>query len=401
MRLSPFKQARSCHSRRGDGWLLPFVLFAALLTFLAQLSACSVTPSAKRALYAIPPLQLPSGSATVEDARSLISSPDLFALDAPMRKFLDDYVGDVVRDRQRMMMLHRAIRGSATLGLDYDSAVGGTAQEVFHRGTANCLGYATLFIALARAMGLNAGYQWLEVRPQWTQRGERVLVSLHVNVAIRIGRRERFMIDIEPPPSRDVTGSRALSDADGLALYHSNLAMEALAEDDLREAWLQTVRALQLSPELAHLWVNLGAIYRVAGQHRAAEDSYHQALALNPLEHSAMNNLVVLLELEGRETERRMWEKRVENYRDDNPYYHAWLGDRAAETEDWSRARQAYERALDLAPGDSRVLYALGTTWEKLGRRGKAAEFIERAMEKATLRSEIEGYAAHLEQLRS
>ena len=51
----------------------------------------------------------------------------------------------------------------------------------------------------------------------------------------------------------------------------STIAMEALAKEELERAWINAVRALQISPAIAHLWVNLGAIYRHAGQHRAAQ----------------------------------------------------------------------------------------------------------------------------------
>ena len=43
-----------------------------------------------------------------------------------------------------------------------------------------------------------------------------------------------------------------------------------------------------------------------------------------------MNNLVVLYDMDSRLAERDHWEERVANYRDANPYYHAWMGDEAA-----------------------------------------------------------------------
>ena len=149
----------------------------------------------------------------------------------------------------------------------YDPEAGGTARDAFHRGTANCLSYASLFVALAREAGLDADYQWLEVSPRWMRDGERVTVRLHVNVLVKLGQGEQFMVDIDPLESRDIAGSRQISDTDALALYHSNIAMNALADEHTEEAWLQAVRALQLSPGTAHLWVNLGAVYRFNGQH--------------------------------------------------------------------------------------------------------------------------------------
>lgn len=372
-------------------WLVPL--------FALHLAACTSLSPPQRRVSDISPLELDGHSLAVEEVAARVSTPDLLAMDADMRDFVMRYAGGSSTERQRLYSLHRAVRGPATLGVEYDALASGSARDVFHRGTANCLSYATLFVAMAREAGLDAGYQWLEVRPQWTRDGERVLVRLHVNVAVRIGRRQEYMVDIDPLESRDISASHRLSDTDAEALYHSNLAMRALGDDELETAWLQGVRALQLSPQLAQLWVNLGAIYRRAGQHRAAEASYLYALDLDPWEWSAMNNLVVLYTLEGNVAERERWDRRVAGHREANPYYHAWLGDQAADEGNWPEARDNYRRALELAPADSRLLYALGQAHEQLGEPGEALDLVRRAMQTATLRTDVEAYSNYLESL--
>lgn len=371
--------------------------FAILLTL--PLLACSTSHSTTRFVSQLAPLQLGNQLVAVEEVENRAPTPDMLALNEEMREFVQRYTGDIHHDRERLMMLHRAIRGSATLGMQYDAQAQGTAQEVFHRGSANCLSYATLFVALAREAGLNADYQWLEVRPQWTRQGERVMVRRHVNVVIRLPRNERFMVDINPLPSRDIAGSAEIRDVDAQALYHSNIAMEALAEGDTEQAWLQGVRALQLSPRLAHLWVNLGVIYRSNGQHEEAERSYLYALQLAPGERSAMNNLVVLYGMEGRTDERNYWEQRVEKYRAANPYYHAWLGDQSAADEDWQQAVRFYKRAVSLSPQESQLLYALAQSHAQLGESEIALVYLQRAIDFATARSEIAGYQLQLNTL--
>ena len=313
-------------------WLGPGGRVVSVVLTGAMLLACSSSYHASTLLVSnLAPLQLDEHIVEVGDVHTRAPTPDLLAVDQNMKAFVQRYTEDVSQERARLMMLHRAIKGSATLGVRYDSQADGTARDAFYRGSANCLTYATLFIALAREAGLDANYQWSEVSPQWTRNKERVLVRLHVNVRVRAGKREQYMVDIDPLESRDIAGSRQISDTDALALYHSNIAMDALAAGDTEQAWLQGVRALQLSPDTPHLWVNLGAVYRFNGQHKDAEQSYLYALQLDPEERSAMNNLVVLYGIEGRTVEREYWELRVARYRDANPYYHVWLGDEAAE----------------------------------------------------------------------
>ena len=389
------------HSRyppRPDRHALASLVVLLLSVFLA---GCASSARHSRSVADLAPLHLPGQTLPVAAVAQRVHTPDLLATDQDMRDFVARYTGEVRNERQRLNMLHRAIIGRGSLGMEYDPLAGGDAREVFHRGSANCLSYASLFVALAREAGLDASYQWLEVRPQWTRLGERIMVRLHVNVAVALRSGDQYMVDIDPLPSRDIAGSRRISDRDAEALYHSNIAMEALADEDLTEAWLQAVRALQLSPQIPHLWVNLGAIYRMAGQHREAEGSYLYALQLDPWDRSAMNNLVVLYGMEGREKDRSYWERQVAVYRDNNPYYHAWLGDQAGERGDWQQALAHYEEALQLLPDDSAMLYATGMLYYRMDELEQASGYLQRAIETATLRSDIDSYELQLEAVKN
>ncbi|MFT4519361.1 MAG: Flp pilus assembly protein TadD [Halioglobus sp.] len=388
-----------------QGSTMPCLLRTAITLLLtAALAACSTTTSPFThyvQISSLPPLQLDDRVITIAEASERIVTPDLLVVDDEMREFLARYTDNIKHKRQRLVTLHDAISGSATLGIDYDPLASGTAQDVFHRGSANCLSYAALFVAMAREVGLDAQFQWLEVRPQWTRKGERVMLRLHVNVAVKMRGKQQFMVDIDPLQSRDIASSRLISDTDAQALHHSNIAMEYLAVEDLEFAWLHGLRAVQLSPGISHLWVNLGAIYRAAGQHRAAEANYQYALKLDPWERSAMNNLGVLYEIEGNIDEKEYWERRVAQYRNSNPYYHAWLGDQAGEGEDWRKAVQYYEKALALMPQDSGLLYALGLLHARLGEYEVASSYLQQAIASATLYSDIKVYEAELLVLQS
>ncbi len=381
------------------GCLQPSVIAAVLASTLIPLvlGACTSTSPTSFPISRLEPLQLDGRTISPGQAETMAPTPDLLALDEEMRAFVERYTGDVSRERQRLMMLHRAVKGGGVLDMQYDPFAEGSARETFHRGAANCLSYASLFVALAREAGLNAHYQWLEIHPEWSRMGDRVAVRLHVNVTVRLRNGEHFMVDIDPVPSRDVARTRKLSDEEAGALYHNNLAMDALANADLAQAWAHGVQALRLSPDMPYLWVNLGATYRLADQHRAAELSYLHALELDPRDHSAMNNLAVLYGMQGREEERQYWVDRVDTYRESNPYYHAWRGDRAGELGNWREALHHYERAVRLLPEDSQLLYAKGLIHYELDELKEASRNISRAIENATRRADIETYQERLE----
>ena len=369
-----------------------------LVTLLASLCLAGCATSRDPAtLGVVDPLQLPDRVITLDDVELAPDAPDLLAMDEAMRQFVETYAGGRGSQRTRLVNLHQAVKSPAMLDMRYDPFAEGSAMDVFHTQSANCLSYAHLFVAMAREAGLDAQYQWLEVRPQWTRMGERVAVRLHVNVLVKTNRGEQYMVDIDPLASRDIAGSKRLSDQDAVALYHNNLAMDSLAQDDVETAWIQLVKALQLSPGMGQLWVNLGATYRRSGQLEAAERAYFRALSHDGGDRSAMNNLVILYNQMGREQEKNYWVDRVERYREANPYYHAWLGDKAAEADDWATALTHYDDALDLSPGDSRLLYSAGLIRYQLGDLEGASEYIAEAMEAATLRGDVEDYRIQLE----
>lgn len=375
--------------------------FGSVILLLPFLMACAGNPSGHLLVADLSPLVLADRVITMADVELADPTPDLLAMDDAMRNFVATYAGTRNNSqRQRLLNLHQAVKSPAILDLQYDPFAEGGANETFHRGTANCLSYANLFVALAREAGLDAKYQWLEVRPQWSRMGERVAVRLHVNVVVKTRQGDTFMVDIDPLSSNDITGARVLNDREAEALYHSNIAMGALAEEQLDTAWIQTIRALQLSPDTGHLWVNLGAIYRVAGQYDDAERSYFRALQLNHYDHSATNNLVVLYEHQGREEEYAYWSERSRRYRDKNPYYHSWLGDLAAGDDDWPVALEHYQRAVELMPQDSRLLYGLGIIHHQLGDFDEATRQITLAIERASLARDIEEYEVRLESVR-
>ncbi|WP_206604735.1 tetratricopeptide repeat protein [Kineobactrum sediminis] len=378
-------------------WPMAFAIL--LLAGLAG-SGCSVLPGSGAAVAELPPLRLANGVVTLDDVPALAPSPELTALTEPMRAFVARYAPRTLAPRQRLNSLHEAIKGPGMLAVGYDPFADGDAETVFDSGAANCLSYAHLFVALAREAGLNASYQWLEVRPQWTRLGERVAVSLHVNVLVKVSAGEQYMVDIDPLQPRDIAASRKLGDRDARALQHNNLAMAALAGAEPEVAWANAIRALQLSPDLPELWVNLAAVYRHAEQFSAAENALFQALKIDSGERSAMNNLVVLYSQLGREGEREFWVERVNRHRDLNPYYHAWLGDKAGEEEDWTTALDHYRQALKLEPKNSRLLYSTGIIHFRLAQYDAAERLVERAIATATLRPDILDYQVQLAAVR-
>lgn len=362
---------------------------------LALLGACTIAPPLAFNPADIPPLKLDGKLVTVEDALRL-ESPDVLAVNDEMREFVREHTESSNNSHNTLTALHRAIKSPGALDMQYDPFADGDAQTVFQRGSGNCLSYAHMFVALAREAGLNARYQWMVVRPEWHRLGERVAVRLHVNVQVKMRDTTEYMVDIDPLNRNEVAGARLMDDSEGLALHHNNLAMTALAEERPEDAWMQVARGLAVAPNLSQLWVNLGAIYRYTGQYREAEQAYFHALEVDRFDRSAMNNLVVLYEVEGRNDEREYWLDRMRSYRERNPYYHANLGDVALQEQDWDEAYVHYKKARRLQPEDGAITYNLGIAAHRLGKSREAEKLVSKAIELAAFTVEKERYRIEL-----
>jgi Flp pilus assembly protein TadD len=373
---------------------------AALLLLVGLLGACGVLPESNFSGRVIPPLILDGEIYSYTPDPTPMSTEALLEVTPRMREFVQEQTRGANNPRNKLMSLHMAIKGQGGLAMQYDPFADGNARQAFERGTANCLSYAHMFVALAREAGLNARYQWVEVRPEWQRMGERVAVRLHVNVHVKTRDGSEYMVDIDPLSRSQVAGARLMKDNEGLALYYNNLAMNALSEDRPAEAWRQLVRGIEVAPKLSQLWVNLGAIYRYSGQYAEAEQAYFRALELDRSDRSAMNNLVVLYDLQGRHNESRYWLDRLSRYRDLNPYYHASLGDEAMRKEAWDEAYAHYAEARKLQPDDGQLIYSQGLAAHFRGDSKEAERLITRAIEKAVFAIEKERYRLELRTIR-
>jgi transglutaminase-like putative cysteine protease len=180
-----------------------------LLVCALALAGCAALPELAFDKAALPPLELDGQLYLPEDVTTDLTPRQLLATTEEMREFVALHTRGNNYSRTRLMSLHWAVKSPGMLGMRYDPFAEGNARQAFERGTANCLSYAHMFIALAREAGLDARYQWMEVRPEWHRMGERVAVRLHVNVLVRMRDGSEYTVDIDPLSRTEVAGTRA------------------------------------------------------------------------------------------------------------------------------------------------------------------------------------------------
>lgn len=363
------------------------------------LGACAHSPRNLPAVEDLPALHTPDGELVAESAVSQTHTPDMLVMTDEMKDFVDRYVSGT--QRQRLQSLHRGLLSPAMIGITYESDADGTAAEVFHSGEANCLSYAHLFVAMARYAGLDARYLSTKLRPEWSRHGAQVALRRHVNVTVKLRNGEQYVVDIDPVSRERIASADVLEDRQAFALYHGNMAMDALLEQDLDRAYSQALKAIELGGDIDYLWVNLGIIYRRSGQDAEAESLYRAALEINPESRIAMNNMAVLYNSRGDTEEARVWEQRVLKRREQNPYYHYYLGEKAEAQGELQMALEHYLEAIDLKRTESEFYFRTARLYLELQDRESSKTYIEQAIEHSRLVGEREEYRAFLRKLES
>ncbi|HUQ53901.1 MAG TPA: tetratricopeptide repeat protein [Gammaproteobacteria bacterium] len=344
--------------------------------------------------------ELVSGTAlTLEEAATPFTIPsadDAFELDPDMRDFVAPLLA-VHDPRQRLHGLIRSLEEHGMFSLDYAETTR-TASATFHGRQGNCLSFTMLFIGLARAAGLTATYQSVEVPPTWSNDGQ-VVIASHVNAVVRTGRGQETIVDFNIRSARADTRSRRVNDQYALALFYVNLGAEALLREEHAASLAYLREAAAVYPDIAGLWVNLGVLYARYGRYEHAEAAYLRALQVDEEEESALANLVLVYEALGEQALARQYRDRVQSYRERNPYYHYALASRAYEQQQFADVLLSLRKALRLKHDEHEFYTLRGQALTALGRPRDAEHSFEQAREFEAIEYARRGASVQLEGL--
>jgi Flp pilus assembly protein TadD len=328
-----------------------------------------------------------------------VSADAATALDAEMRAFVADTIGELRHPRAKLDRLLAGMQDRQLLELDYAGAVTRTARDTFHSREGNCLSFTMLFVALAREAGLDVRYQIVDVPPNWASETGVIVVRHHINAVVRGGVHDDYTVDFN---LEDIGGDyrkRVVSDAYTLALFYNNLGAEALIRRDNDLAFRYLRESARAFPGISATWVNIGALYSKGGRAEHAEAAYLHALALNPGERSALNNLVHLYSITGNDELAAAYRERVRRYQLANPYYHYALAQRAYAEARFDDAVAALRSAVRLKRDEPLFYVLLGRAYLATGRAAPASSSFERGRSYAATGAALAEYEAQIEAL--
>jgi Flp pilus assembly protein TadD len=295
-----------------------------------------------------------------------------------MRTWVRAKAPETLPKAKRLDALLGAITGSHGLGLVYKGGYTGTAREAFESREANCLGFSSLFVGLAREVGVPAFFVDVDDVEKFEKEGDLVVVSGHTSAGFNPGD-GLLILDFSPGERPEYRNVHPLPDLTALALFHSNRGAERLRAGRGEEAleWLR--KAVKIDPGLADAWVNLGVALRRAGETEAAEAAYRTALELDPEEASAYQNLAALLSLRGRHGESRELLTLAARVGKRNPFSYLALGDLSLAYGRLEEARRLFRKALHLDRHNPEALAALGLAALAGGNRAEARKWLRKA----------------------
>ena len=302
-----------------------------------------------------------------------------FATTEEMRAWVHEQIPEATPFEERLDRLLAALLDPGRLRIQYEARATGTAAEVFQNRRANCLAFTSLFVGLAREVGVPVVYLDVDDVEKFEKEGDLVVVSGHVSAGFSTGSALRIL-DFSQAPAAESRQVQPISDLTAIALYHSNRGAEALRNGRSEQALEWLSKAVAIDPELGGAWINYGVALRRSGDTGGAEAAYRKALEVDPNALSAYQNLAALLRLQGQDKEAADLLEISSRLGSRNPFIYLTLGDLSFSHGRMEEARRFYRRALRLYRGNAEPYAAMGLVALAQGDVGDATKWLKKAV---------------------
>jgi Tfp pilus assembly protein PilF len=276
-----------------------------------------------------------------------------------------------------------AVTNEKQFGVEYEAAATASAEETVTRGYGNCLALTSVFIGLARGVGMEAYYIDASDRVNDIRREEAMIVDSGHIAAVTRTERGWTMVDFagELPNYRTF---RVIDDLTALAHYYNNHGYELInAANRMGEPvpWDEVRRSFDIAtkvrPDFALAHNNLGVLNAQAGLDEAAERAYLAAIEADDDFAAPYHNLGNLrLSHDDLDGAIEAYDAAI-SIRKKNPYLHYHRGIALYRRGDLEEAADAFERAIGLKRDYLEPRNVLAQLYDKMGRHEDAAKIRE------------------------
>lgn len=266
------------------------------------------------------------------------------------------------------------------LGIVYDNAYTRTPKEAWRDRKANCLTLTALYVVACKSIGLEARYGEPLRISRWRRVGSTVRFERHVVAVVPAGTiGQELVADFLPEVRRDTQLIAPMEPKRVLALFHSNRAVELLAESRTEDALASAHRSIQVDPAMGVGWNILGVVQRAQGLDAEAEASFRKALAVDPRDGAPCGNMENLLRAQGRVEEAQTYRDRGLEIRKKDPFFNAFLADEALGEGQVDEAERRIKQAIRLLPMEPEFYWVQARVSLARGRTKDAIKALEKA----------------------
>jgi len=198
----------------------------------------------------------------------------------------------------RLNRLQAALFSPDGFPFNYDQRVTLPARQAFQERRGNCLAFTSMFVTLARSIGLPGFLVMVQRSPTVERDEEVVIVNRHVVAGYSEASR-LYLFDFYERSEMPYIQTRVVDDLAASALFHTNFGGDAIRDGDVEGAQRNFRLATVLAPELAAPWIGLGVTQFRQGHLEAALESYRHALEVEPGNPSALTNMAYIYRRQG------------------------------------------------------------------------------------------------------
>lgn len=278
-----------------------------------------------------------------------------------------------------------------------------TAQQTIELAHGNCISLAILTQAYANLIDLETGFQEMTSEPVFAKEGNLVFIANHFRTklyrpfieetgkitAIKPG----VLVDYFPSRGSFYVGSANYDDL--IAKYYSNLAAEALLDNDYNQVYSLLIKANQYTPNDAELF-NLAAIlHRRVNDQITSQKIYQTALDQQLQSLNLLSNYKVLAEDIGNEMLVEQLNSLL-NTQEKGPFELIALGETEALSGRLMNAKRHINEAMEKTPYLAEPYVALAKIRYQQGNLNDAQKLLNQAMKLERDQQQRNVYAAKL-----
>ena len=208
-------------------------------------------------------------------------------------------------------------------------------------------------------------------------------------------------IDFLTPNDIGSLRTRVISEETVAAMYMNNRAAEAIARQQLDNAYGWAHAAIVQDPHYLPSYNTLGIIYKRHGNPHQAEQLFKRILAIEPENTIAMSNLVLVLNEQGRTAEAGDLAQTLKRIRPYPPFHFFDLGMAAMKQNNFAVAKAMFTREVEREAYYDKFHFWLALAYYQLGDLRNARKHLVIAEQTSTTSSAHALYAGKLARLRS